>query len=105
MYSYFEYRSPGIQVRFEDTDSGNICGNTPNDITGPYSIAEGAIDCQRPCADFNHDGEVNGSDIGVFLANMEMECSAVDCPWDINLDGELTYADIGLLLAMWGVCP
>ncbi len=105
VYSYFEYRSPGIQVRFEDTDSGNICGNTPNDITGPYSIAEGAIDCQRPCADFNHDGEVNGSDIGVFLANMEMECSAVDCPWDINLDGELTYADIGLLLAMWGVCP
>ena len=46
--------------------------------------------------DFNHDGRVDGADLGILLANFGGPGQG-----DINGDGEVDGADMGLLLAAW----
>lgn len=50
-------------------------------------------------ADLNDDGEVNGADIGLLLADWGFAGAG-----DLNGDGTTNGADIGLLLAEWGAC-
>ena len=51
-------------------------------------------------ADLNQDGQVNGEDIGLFLALWGPEYSQ----GDLNGDGIVNGEDFGLLLAQWGNC-
>ena len=56
-----------------------------------------------PCpADLNHDGVVNGADLGIMLGSWG---ACVGCPADLNADGVVNGADLGLLLGAWGACP
>jgi len=48
-------------------------------------------------ADFNGDGVVDGTDLGLLLGNWGQEIVA-----DLNQDGEVDGADLGLLLGAWG---
>ena len=53
--------------------------------------------CPQPNpADFNGDGEVNGLDMGLLLANW-----AGTGTGDLNNDGVVNGADIGLFLVEW----
>jgi hypothetical protein len=53
-----------------------------------------------PCpADLNGDGEIDGADLGLLLADWDE-----DGPADLNYDGRVDGADLGLLLTQWGPC-
>jgi hypothetical protein len=53
-----------------------------------------------PCpADLNGDGEVNGADIGLFMAEWGGSGRG-----DLNSDSNIDAADLGMLLSMWGDC-
>ena len=49
--------------------------------------------------DFNQDGMVNGSDLGLLFAAWG-ECNG--CPEDLNGDGLVDGSDLGLVFAAWG---
>ncbi|MCA9286591.1 MAG: hypothetical protein KDA22_15305 [Phycisphaerales bacterium] len=54
-----------------------------------------------PClGDFNHDGDVNGADLGLLLGQWGPGADQADLNGDQQVDG----ADLGLLLALWGPC-
>ncbi|MCP4835451.1 MAG: hypothetical protein GY895_11900 [Phycisphaera sp.] len=54
-----------------------------------------------PCpADFNHDGTVDGLDIGAFLGRWDTN----DPQYDLDGNGVVGSADLGLLLGAWGAC-
>jgi len=83
--------------------SGNVIGYRPlpsrfiNKVLGTVGSAA------PPCpADLNHDGKVNGADLGLMLGSWGL-CSG--CPADLNGDGRVNGADLGLLLGAWGNCP
>ena len=96
----------GIRARYGFTPvalSGTtVCDNTPDEIYGPIEDLGGNTLCICP-ADFNGDGEVNGSDLGILLAYWG-PCLGKPCFPDINHDGVVDGADMGLLLASWGPC-
>ena len=77
-----EYR-----VRAEDR-----AGNVGESVS---IIFETAGSCDSP-ADLNHDGRVNGADLGLMLAAWGGRG-----PADLNGSGSVTGADLGLLLAAW----
>jgi hypothetical protein len=54
-------------------------------------------------ADLNHDGVVNGADLGLLLGSWG-PCVNPPCIGDINHDGNTDGADLGLLLGAWGPC-
>ncbi|MFO0874164.1 MAG: GC-type dockerin domain-anchored protein [Phycisphaerales bacterium] len=55
----------------------------------------------NPCpSDLNHDGVVDGADLGALLAAWESSSG----PADLNQDGTVDGADLGLILAAWGGC-
>ncbi len=61
---------------------------------------ESVLPVDHSChADLNHDGTVNGADIGLMLGGWGGPSG------DINGDGTTTGADIGALLGAWGACP
>ena len=61
------------------------------------------ISCEpfdSPCeGDLDGDNKVNGSDLGLMLAQWGSDGSA-----DLNDDGVVDGADLGLILAAWGDC-
>jgi len=57
-----------------------------------------AVRAPRAPADFNSDGRVDGSDLGVLLGAWGI-CS--DCWADMDHDGEVGGSDLGILLGMW----
>ncbi len=52
-------------------------------------------------ADLNHDGIVNGADLGMLLAAW----GSADATADLDGNGNVNGADLGMLLAGWGPCP
>lgn len=54
--------------------------------------------CGNP-ADLNHDGVVNGADLGMLLAAWGLTGNR---PEDLNGDGSVSGADLGILLSLWG---
>ena len=67
-----------------------VCGNSPDQIFGTWVNS----------TDLDADGEVNGSDVGLFLAAWGSNIDT--CPrCDFNGDGQVDGADFGLLLADW----
>jgi hypothetical protein len=79
-----------------------ICGNTPDQISGPWTDSGGntiAEECPEPCAgDFNADGAVSGGDLGLLLVRWGTAGG------DLNDDGTTDGGDLGLLLGFWGPC-
>ena len=75
---------------------------------GSDENGNGILDaCECP-ADIFTDGEVNGADLGVYLA-YSGACGKgtgnPDCIADVNGDGLVNGSDLGLILAAWGPCP
>jgi hypothetical protein len=71
------------------------------------AIGVGMLSCSftpgaPPCpSDLNHDGIVNGADIGLLIAAWGA-CGG--CPADLNGDGIVNGADVGQFLSGWGPC-
>lgn len=60
-----------------------------------------------PCpGDFDQDGDVDQSDLGVLLADFGCTAGVGNCPGDIDGDGDTDQSDLGILLAAFGLpCP
>ncbi|MAD79123.1 MAG: hypothetical protein CMJ51_07110, partial [Planctomycetaceae bacterium] len=81
------------------------CDNFPNQIRGPYTIMPAVTNTVCRCGDISGDGEVNGVDLGLYLAVGGSPCQEFeDCPADITFDGIVNGADLGKLLGDWGFC-
>ncbi len=76
-----------------------------NWIPDDCDIAAGDLSgCLCP-GDFDHDGDVDGADLGAWLAFVDAGCrSGSACPGDLDGDGEVRGSDLGLLLLNWGIC-
>ena len=61
-----------------------------------------ALIADRCPADFDRDGLVGGSDLGLLLIAWG-DCG--DCPADLDGDGAVGGSDLGLLFVDWGECP
>ena len=75
-------------------------------MTGPIRVAALSLlfasACRAQCpADFNADGSVDGTDLGMLVGSWgECEC----CDRDLTRDGFVAGDDLGQLLASWGPC-
>jgi len=76
-------------------------GGYDNTQTGPFNIEIIAPAAPACPADLNHDGVVNGADLGLMLGSWG-PCAG--CAADLNHDNIVNGADLGLLLGSWGVC-
>ncbi len=83
-------------------DATEIKGNPGLDVNG-----NAVLDACECLADLFVDGQVNGADLGVFLAYFG-GCGAgtgnPSCIGDLNGDGLVNGSDLGLILASWGPC-
>ncbi len=71
-----------------------ICCKKIIEISGP-------VDCGTPLmGDLNHDGKVDGADLGIMLASWGV-ATAGSTPADINVDGKVDGVDLGTLLGNW----
>ena len=64
-------------------------------------------ECEDVClGDFDSNGQVNGSDVGLFLVQWgnSSDCSGEICSADLNGDGRVNGVDLGILLTLWGSC-
>ncbi|MEE2972372.1 MAG: hypothetical protein VX672_04540, partial [Planctomycetota bacterium] len=92
-----------------DGENGDCDGDGETDLEEIFAGAPDADgdgipdDCPEPCpGDFNGDGEVSGSDLGLLMAAWG-PCGG--CPADLDGDGFVGGADLGLMTAGWGTCP
>lgn len=90
----------------------NLAADCDNDLqpdaievaTGaPDQNADGVPDACQCLADFNGDGFVNGSDLGILLAFWGTGASSLPAV-DMNRDGVVDGNDLGRMLAAWGPC-
>lgn len=82
-------------------------------IADACAIADGLVsdfnangipdDCEC-IADLNHDGTVDGADLGLLLGNWDVTEPEGNVFGDLNADGIVDGADLGLLLGFWGDC-
>ena len=83
-------------------DAGNYTCASLNSCGGQTSAAA-ALTVPGACpADLNHDGLVDGSDLGAVLSTWG---TCTGCSADLNADGAVDGNDLGALLAAWGACP
>jgi hypothetical protein len=68
--------------------------------TGFISVSPTDLGCT---GDFFPDGQVNGVDLGVLLAQWGPALPSTVA--DLNRDGAVDGSDLGQLLAAWGPCP
>ena len=81
-----------------------FCDNDPDQIVGEFTDLGGNEICTETCpGDFNGDGTVGGSDLGVFFTFWG-DCDA-PCEADFNGDGEVDGPDLGVFFSFWGLCP
>ncbi|MFO0782268.1 MAG: LamG-like jellyroll fold domain-containing protein [Phycisphaerales bacterium] len=68
-----------------------------------YLVAHPGQTAPAACpADIDHDGLVDGTDLGLLLGAWGV-CGTCDA--DLNTDGQVDGTDLGLLLGAWGACP
>ncbi|MFO0962503.1 MAG: hypothetical protein U0625_06300 [Phycisphaerales bacterium] len=81
------------------------CALTSGDatITAVAGVDAIAIDVapRGPAADLNHDGVVDGADLGLLLGAWG-PCAGSPCAGDLDGDGAVGGADLGLMLGSWG---
>lgn len=92
---------------FTDT---RVCGNSPDQIFGPYEQAGDSCEnslcdaCFNACpADLDGDGEVSGGDLGLLLVAWG-PCHSGACPADLDGDGVVSGSDLGVFLVNIGPC-
>jgi parallel beta-helix repeat protein len=92
---------PGSNATISST---TVCGNSPNQISGPYSDEGGnSIDavCEVPCdADTSGDDLVDGTDLIMIISLWGLEIPSAD----IDGDGFVGIGDLLILLESWGPC-
>ncbi len=79
-----------------------ICGNTPDNVVGPYLIQGSATVCDCE-ADMSGNGQVDAADLGILLS--VWGTAPADGQGDLNHDGFVSAADLSALLTKWGPCP
>ena len=73
---------------------------SPDDVEGDATLQINCDPFESPCeGDLDGDDKVDGSDLGLMLAQWGSDGSA-----DLNDDGVVDGADLGLILAAWGDC-
>jgi hypothetical protein len=81
----------------EDSSATGLNGDeADNSATDSGAVYEFTFDAAPPSADLDGDGDVDGADLGLMLANWGGPAVG-----DINLDGVVDGADLGILLAEW----
>ncbi len=85
--------------------SSTICGNTPDQIGGPFSD-QGSNSITDTCGsdcptDLDGDGTTGGGDLGLVFVEWG-RCRS--CPADFNDDGMVNGIDLGMLFVEWGPC-
>lgn len=71
-------------------------------FNAPDADEDGVPDtCTGVPADLDNDGNVNGSDLGLFLALWGTCPTGLPCPADFNGDGFVNGSDLGIFLAEW----
>ena len=81
----------------------SFCGSSPDDIHGVWIDLGGnafAASCSTT-GDLDGDGQVNGSDLLVLLANWGVCNAGSRCSGDIDTSGEVDGTDLLLLLSNW----
>ncbi len=83
------------------TGEAQSLGTVGLPLANLFSVTDFAIRPAMPCAaDLNHDGGVDGADLGILLSRW----GSGDDLADLNDDGVVDAADLGLLLQSWGTC-
>ena len=78
-----------------NTTSGAV---VTDPLTAPTAFKSATISCSDPLpSDLNGDGHIDGSDLGIMLANWGQRGAG-----DLNNDGIVDGADLGILLVSWG---
>ncbi len=72
--------------------------STPEDLEKDQADSEIRFDCR---ADLNHDGRVDGADMGILFGAWGQGRSLAD----INRDGRVDSGDLGAILSAFGPCP
>ena len=72
--------------------------STPEDLHKDQADSEIRFDCR---ADLNHDGRVDGADMGILFGAWGQGRSLAD----INRDGRADSSDLGAILSAFGPCP
>ena len=85
--------------------SSVICGNTPDQIGGPFSD-QGSNTISKECGtdcptDLDGDGTTGGGDLGLLFVEWG-RCP--DCAADFNSDGVVNGEDLGIMFVEWGPC-
>ena len=76
-----------------------VCGNTPDNVVGPY-LAENSFtvcDCE---ADLSGNGQIEAADLGILLS--VWGTSPSNGQGDLNHDGIVNASDLSALLVTWG---
>jgi hypothetical protein len=64
---------------------------------------DGTLDaCQSGSGDFNHDGAIDGVDMGMLLGAWGICPPSGPCACDLNGDRSVDGIDLGTLLGRWG---
>jgi hypothetical protein len=83
----------------------NICGDWVN-VNWEFTTEAAAPPCE---GDFDHDGDVDGSDLAVFAADFgRTDCAGgPPCEGDFNIDGDVDGSDLAIFAADFGRtdCP
>ena len=99
----YQVGGDGLGLNISET---HFCGNTPNDIEGPWNDAGGNtfdVGCENnSCsADIDGDGSVNVVDL---LAIIDSWGSCSGCPEDIDGNGMVDVTDLLTIVGDWGPC-
>jgi hypothetical protein len=106
--SHLLYTPEAVYANRLVVDAGARLNTRGNRVYAREIIIDGEVDdrsnvalINNPCleADFNADGVIDGSDLGILLALWG------DSAYDLTGDGATDGADLGFLLASWGGCP
>jgi hypothetical protein len=82
-------------------DSCEIEDGISPDANPQNGVPDECEDGLRPCPpDYDLDGVVGGSDLGLLLSNW----GTVQPYYDLDGNGLIEGADLGLLLSAWGTC-
>jgi hypothetical protein len=84
--------------------STTVCGNTPDQIEGPWTDGGGNTvcdECPPDCPDVDGDGMVNVNDLLIVIAAWGLNGPL----GDVNQDGIVGVNDLLIVIANWGPCP
>jgi len=96
--------SPGLDGGLIEVAETGFCGNTPNDIVGPYEDLGGNLfetDCDVPCFDVDGDGAVGAGEILNVIDHWGV-CDS--CEADLDGDGVVGVNDLLFVVSMFGPC-